>query len=129
MTFTKKEIKEEQDHLRTRIELAHKHFENPIVYTNLVSVSRSGMTRHIDVYIVVDGVIERITWSVAKACGYSYDRKYESIKTCGAGMDMGYEIIHTLGMTLWPEGTAKPHSIRNGEPDTNGGYYLNHRWL
>jgi hypothetical protein len=32
-------------------------------------------------------------------------------------------------MALWPNGTDTPHGTRNGEPDTNGGYALKHRWM
>ena len=47
----------------------------------------------------------------------------------GCGMDMGFSLVYELGAYLWPEGTDKPHGTRNGEPDSDGGYALNHRWL
>ena len=37
-------------------------------------------------------------------------------------MDMGFQAVYCLGLSLWPDGTPEPHSTRNGEPDTNGGY-------
>jgi hypothetical protein len=47
----------------------------------------------------------------------------------GCGMDMGFHCVYELGHKLWPKGTAKPHGRRNGEPDSDGGYALKHRWL
>ena len=41
--------------------------------------------------------------------------------------DMAFDAVYSPGMAMWPQGTAKPHSTRNGEPDTCGGYALNHR--
>jgi hypothetical protein len=51
------------------------------------------------------------------------------IKIGGCGMDMGFDLVYSLGATLWPNGTRKPHGTRNGEPDSAGGYALNHRWM
>jgi len=44
-------------------------------------------------------------------------------------IDMGFHVVYNLGRTLWPEGTPEPHGTRNGEPDRDGGYALNHQWL
>ena len=55
--------------------------------------------------------------------------KREALKTQGCGMDMAFDAVYTLGSSLWPLGTPTPHSTRNGEPDTCGGYALNHRSL
>jgi hypothetical protein len=54
-----------------------------IVYTTLRSVSRSGMTRWLDVHVVSDNEIVRLTYSVALALDLSYDRKHEAIKMTG----------------------------------------------
>lgn len=47
----------------------------------------------------------------------------------GCGMDMGFAAVYDLGYLLWPKGTDKPHGTRNGEPDSDGGYALKHRWI
>jgi len=99
------------------------------VYTTLLHCSRSGMMRVIDLRVIRDNEPLRITWSVAQALGYPYNEKHEGLRVDGCGMDMGFHAVYNLGLTLWPHGTDKPHGTRNGEPDTDGGYALNHRWL
>ena len=85
----------------------------------------------------------RISWSVADAIGFNYDRNYEGVKIGGCGMDVGFEVVYNLGLTLFPDGftcigercPAADHS--NGDrdytphlhPKFQGGYALKHRWL
>lgn len=99
------------------------------VYTVLRHVSPSGMTRWLDLYVIRDGEPLRMTWSVANALGWTYDRKREALKVGGCGMDMGFHAVYTLGSVLWREGTPEPHGRRNGQPDSAGGYALKHRWM
>lgn len=98
------------------------------VYTLLRSVSRSGMRRTLSALIVRDGRIENVTHSVAVACGYRTD-KHGHIVVGGCGFDAGYDIVHSLGRALWLDGTPEPHGARNGQPDSDGGYALDHSWL
>lgn len=74
------------------------------VYTILRHVSRSGMSRDIDVYVMEDGEPRRITWSVAKAADLTYSRKAEAIKIGGCGMDMGFAIVYDLSRSLYDRG-------------------------
>lgn len=99
------------------------------VYTVLKHVSASGMSRSIQLKIVVDGDIVDITYYAARALGEKIDAKNGGIKIGGCGMDMGFELVHDLGRTLWPKGTPEPHGTRNGEPDNDGGYALKQRWI
>lgn len=99
------------------------------VYTKIVHVSRSGMYRVLDLYIIRDGVPLRITRTVAEAIGARYDRGWEGLGLSGCGMDMGSQAVYLLGFALWPNGTPVPHGIRNGEPDSDGGYALKQSWL
>jgi hypothetical protein len=71
------------------------------VYTVLRHVSRSGMSRDIDVYVIEDGEPRRITWTVAKAADLTYNRKAEAIKIGGCGMDMGFAIVYNLSRSLY----------------------------
>ena len=98
------------------------------VYTKLDHVSRSGMMRHISLYISENGDIINITHLAANAMG---EKRADNggIKIGGCGMDMGFSLVYSLGATLWPKGTDKPHGRRNGKPDTDGGYALNQQWL
>jgi hypothetical protein len=116
------------------------------VYTIARHVSRSGMQREISLVAIDRSVIvlpvesrdgiamigrEALTtidhW-VARALGYRIG-KHGGIVVGGCGMDMGFHLVYNLGRTLWPNGTSKPHGRRNGQPDSEGGYALNHGWL
>jgi hypothetical protein len=79
------------------------------VYTVLKHVSSSGMYRHIQPFIIANNEPIYLTWSVAKALGYSYKEKTHAVGVGGCGMDMGFHLVDVLGHTL--------------------GIKLNHRWL
>lgn len=98
------------------------------VYTVLRHTSSSGMTRHIDLFRILDNTPRCITWLASHALN---DRLHNGggIIVNGCGMDMGFHLVYNLGATLWPNGTDKPHGTRNGAPDSSGGYALNHEWI
>ena len=110
------------------------------VYTVLRHVSRTGMTRGIDVYLVKKSTHVWITGYVGKAIGCPQSMKdwqqSKVLRISGCGSDMGFEVVYNLGRVLFPQGfvpeKAKKHG-RNGTPDTeldtDGGYSLNHKWL
>jgi hypothetical protein len=104
------------------------------VTTILRHVSQSGMQRSITLAIAItcdDGKLDLISldyWA-ARALGYKIDQKNGGVKIGGAGMDMGFQLVYQLGQRLWPNGTPEPHSRRNGQPDSAGGYALKHSWL
>lgn len=122
------------------------------VYTILRHVSRSGMQREISLVAIDRSVIAKLDGDIAaryvtdviaklshdalttidywaaRALGYRTG-KHGGIVVGGCGMDMGFHLVYNLGRTLWPKGTAKPHGRRNGQPDSDGGYALKHRWL
>lgn len=104
------------------------------VYTKLESVSASGMSRRISLYVVHPAKngnpahIANITYSAAVVMGRNVSDK-GGISVNGCGMDMGFALVYDLGASLWPKGTPKPHGMRNGEPDKAGGYALKHEWL
>ncbi|CAB5219936.1 hypothetical protein UFOVP237_37 [uncultured Caudovirales phage] len=99
------------------------------VYSVLRHVSASGMSRHIDFYIIKNDQPIYITGSVASLLGLKRAKNGEGLIVTGCGMDMGFATVYSLGLALWPHGTPEPHGIRNGEPDSDGGYALKHRWL
>lgn len=98
-----------------------------VVTCVLRSVSRSGMSRRIDFYKTKSGEIYYLSNYIADLLEMNNDR--EGVRVGGCGMDMGFAVVYDLGATLWPKGTKKPHGRRNGEPDSDGGYALKHRWL
>lgn len=110
-----------------------------VIHTTVRHVSKSGMYRAIDAYIVRDNELLRYSWTIANALGYRYDKNHEAIGTSGCGQDMAYAIVHNLGYALFPEGfeciggkcPSNDHS--NGDRDykphhhKSGGYSLNHK--
>ena len=105
-----------------------------VIYTKLESVSASGMSRRISVYVVRPAKkgeaarISNISYSVSVATGDRMSEKGGIVAT-GCGMDMGFAIVYALGRALWPKGTTKPHGTRNGAPDKDGAYVLKHEWI
>lgn len=92
-------------------------------------VSRSGMYRVIDFY-AINGSEERYLSGHMLNLGIGErPRGKDGVGMGGCGMDMGFAAVYDLGHRLWPKGTGKPHGTRNGEPDSDGGYALKHRWL
>jgi hypothetical protein len=135
---TKAELSERDEAIaRLRKEL------NPgdVLYTIVRHVSRSGMSRSISVCRPVKATdgrgrdskatleIESLDYWVARVVKERIDQKNGGVVQTGAGMDMGFHLVYNLGRYLWPNGTPKPHGKRNGQPDSDGGYALKHRWL
>jgi|SRR5581483_6570102 len=73
------------------------------VYTKMIHVSRSGMSRVLDVYLIKDNTPLRITRRVAEAIGARYSRKHEGVVMGGCGMDMGFQAVYLLGRVLFPD--------------------------
>ena len=92
--------------------------------------SASGMTHCFDFYTIQDNQLLRLTHLICVVCEYRQDTRHGyALKTTGCGMDMAFQVIYNLGQAMWPDGTPEPHGMRNGEPDTVGGYAFHHRHL
>ena len=98
------------------------------VYCILRSVSLSGLSRAVSLYVKSEGDMRNIDSLSADVLGYKLSKK-EGLLVSGCGMDMGFHLVYSLGSTLWPNGTETAHGTRNGKPDTDGGYALKHVWL
>jgi hypothetical protein len=98
------------------------------VYCILRHCSASGMTRRISLAIIDGTKLRTIDHLAADAMGAKL-HKSEGIIANGCGMDMGFHLVYNLGRALWPDGTPTPHSTRNGEPDSDGGYALKSSWV
>jgi hypothetical protein len=83
--------------------------DNDTVYCNLKLVSRSGMTRHIQFFIIRDDMPIFITYKIANLLDWKMNKWGDAIKVQGCGMDMGFHVVHTLADKL--------------------GISLNHRWI
>jgi hypothetical protein len=105
------------------------------VYTMLVSVSRSGMSRTMRVFVVHDSIIVNITHHVARVIDYRMRDGAMVVKGCG--MDMGYHVVHSLsyalhGMVNKPVGAIAPHPgtcETAPEAGYRAGYTLRQEWL
>lgn len=111
------------------------------VWTVLRDVSRSGMSRNIDCYLLRDGDRTWLSRLVARAIGFSFNEKRECLRVGGCGMDMGFHVVSTLSRVLYPGGfecigkncPSNDHSNgdRNHEPHHHaaGDYAVKQRWL
>lgn len=108
--------------LKSAIKCAAKENDKrPIVYTQLLNVSRSGMYRNIAIYIVdMKNEPKGLLWNISALVADSLERKLKTVNgtycvgVSGCGMDMGFEVVSTLSylLTDWKDyGT------------------LSHRWL
>lgn len=75
------------------------------VYTILRHVSRSGMMRVIDCYVIIDDMPYCISYPVSRAIDMSADSS--GIKVNGGGMDMGFALVDDLNRTLGLNGTKR----------------------
>jgi hypothetical protein len=113
-----KDRQEVIDDLRNKFKLV----PGETIYTKLCHVSKSGMSRVIDLYVIRDNEPLRISWSVGQLCE-GYDRKYEGAKVHGCGMDTGFHLVYNLGMILFPNGYecigsgCKSNDHSNGDRD------------
>lgn len=108
------------------------------IYTVLRHRSASGMSRRISLLLPCyderdkaagyKGAILGIDRLVSQALGLPVHEKGGLVIT-GCGMDVGFEIVYRLGQVIWPNGTPEPHGIRNGHPDSEGGYALRQSWI
>ncbi len=125
-----------RERLRKRIE------PGDTLYVIMRHISRSGMSRAIDVYEMHDNTPHRISFPAAEAAGLTYSRKHEAVNMGGAGMDMGFALVYDLSWSLFPDGfkcigrdarcPSNDHSngakYRRGTHHDDGGYALRQQW-
>jgi hypothetical protein len=112
------------------------------IYTQFVSVSRSGMLRKIKVYVVANNQPINITPQVSDLCGFGYDYNTDALKVSGCGTDVGFQAVYELAGVLYPDGfecageTCPSNDHTNGVCDRNskhhhngGGYAFRQAWL
>lgn len=114
MAVSKKEQTAAQDRLRTWLK------PGDTVHCILRSVSRSGMSRVIDLVKITPGGTSALGYNAALAMDYRFDSDRQGIKISGCGMDMGFELVYQLGHCLWPTGyTCYGEKCRSND-HTNG---------
>jgi hypothetical protein len=93
------------------------------IYTTLRKVSRSGMSRIIDLHVIKDGEPRWIGYTAATALGMTWKDREQGVKVGGCGMDMGFHLVYELSYALFKGGfgcigqgcPANDHS--NGDRD------------
>lgn len=124
-------------------DLGFKLVPGETIYVIQRSVSKSGMSRKLDLYIMRSGTLLRITWSVAQLLRWSYDKNKDALTVGGCGMDMHFHTVYCLSGAYFgwtdldglssPTGyttksdVAKAKKINFKSTDT--GYWLKHRTI
>jgi len=120
-TLTKASLKRaEREESKERL-LSHYLKPGSKVYTVVRSVSASGMSRTMSVYVVVEGELLNITYHTAKALDYPLTDVNGSRVICvgGCGMDMGFHVVYSLSGYLFRDLNLE------GDP----GYILKQEWI
>jgi hypothetical protein len=95
---------------------------NHKVFTSLVSVSQSGMSRKINAVVSTGaGELMNINWYIEKLDLYNRDLKTNALKVSGCGMDMGFAVVYNLSTMLY--------SNEDGSYSRDGAYKLKQQWL
>lgn len=82
------------------------------LFTSLEHVSKSGMTRYIDVFTSTGDFRRPLAWctpSAAEVLGWKCTPS-RGVKVDGAGMDMGFHLAYTLSHLLYGDGYAVRHA-------------------
>ena len=85
------------------------------------------MTRWLDVFALLMATPSATSpWHVCDAAGFTYCTRRHALKIGGCGMDMGFaDCLRTLAAGSGQlERLNRTAPVRNGEPDTAGGYAL-----
>ena len=134
MKYTKDEIEQATKFLRSILK------PGTTVYTKLNHVARSGMSRSITAYAVMDGEPFYLSGYAARVLDERRD-KYDGITIRGCGMDMGFALVYRLSSKLYPEGHicvgkqcpsndhANGDRIFSRHHHDDGGYALRQRWM
>jgi hypothetical protein len=136
MKYTKEQVERSGAYLLDTLKIK----PGDTVYTIVRHVSRSGMSRNIEAYVMRDNEPVNISTSAATLLE-SPIAKDGGVKMGGCGMDMGFALVYGLSYTLFPGGftctgegcPSNDHS--NGDKDRSphhhdeGGYALKQRWM
>mgnify|MGYP003627926464 FL=1 len=109
------------------------------LYCIIRSVARSGMSRRMDYYAMVDGRPRWITPHMVRVgvpdqswASWRKSRDCDGARIDGCGMDMCFESAYRLGHVLFPKGFKVEGRGRNGDTsghDNDGGYAIKHEVL
>ena len=101
MPTLKNKQKAAQDKVEARETLAKLCPKGATIYTLVRHVARSGMSRNIDFYVIAEGELCRITYSLALLTGHRLNKKDYTIVREGCGMDMCTDTVYDLARELF----------------------------
>ena len=101
MRYTKTEIEGARERLAGLLTVG------TVVYTLVRHVSKSGLSREIDLYVIRDNKPVLLTYSAAALLGLPVGHR--GVKVQGAGMDMGFHLVESLSRVLYRESYALSH--------------------
>jgi len=78
--------------------------QNTRIYSIVRHVSKSGMSRLIDFYVMVDNRPMWVTPAIRDLLGYNQDKQTSALKVSGTGMDMCFHVVYSLGSKLHNDG-------------------------
>lgn len=129
MKYNKEEVEEALQDLKRMLPVGTK------IYTRVMAVAKSGMSRTMKTYYVNrGGEIVALNWYICLVMGEPM-QKDGSIRVHGCGMDMGFHLVYSLSRRLFPDGFAvkdQRHAESLGETvgsKQDGGYALKQVWL
>lgn len=110
----------------------------------LRQVARSGMSRNIDFYVIVDGDLRYLSAYFSRI--YPGTLTDNGFRVSGCGMDMGFVVVYHVARVLYPEGfpccgrgqypdTCPSNEHGNGDQNyaphahSDGGYALRCNWI
>jgi hypothetical protein len=141
MNKKEKEKEEARNSLLNLIELK----PGDTVYTQLKHVSKSGMSRVLELRVIKGDRLLRITWQATALGVGTYDKKHEGLKIGGCGMDMGFAAVYDLSRILFRGGWKcpgqncdHPDHFNEGTPKdgntfhpetSDAGYALHQEWI
>lgn len=83
----------------------------PLFHVNTTKVSASGMTRHMNVYVMRKGVLCNITSLVSDVTGWT--QTHDGVKVGGCGMDMTFHLVDRFMSSIGIENPCRTRVINN----------------
>ena len=74
------------------------------IYSIINHVSRSGMTRHISFFKIVNNEPQYINHEINKLLDYKFNKNYNSLVVGGCGMDMAFHVVYQYGQVKHDNG-------------------------
>lgn len=107
----------------------------PTIHVIIKNVSRSGMLRRVQTFIIKDNKLYFINYLIEQLTHYKKDSD-GLLKLHGCGMDMGFSLVYDFARSIFPTGfkSSRRNAINGMKPtdkgfnwDNDGGYALSNR--